>query len=60
LIKLGKIPQETSQELLMDQTVEGISSEVYEAIVTVVDDRMREIRVTRQDFDELKGVNGRI
>ena len=44
----------------MDQTVEGISSEVYGAIVTVVDDRMREIRVTRQDFDELKGVNGRI
>jgi len=44
----------------MDQTVEGISSEVYKAIVTVVDDRMREIRVTRQDFDELKGINGRI
>ena len=36
--------------------LEGISGETYKAIVTVVDDRMREIKVTRQDFDELKDV----
>lgn len=40
----------------MAETLEGISSKVYRAIVTVVDHRMLEIKVTRQDFDELKGV----
>lgn len=40
----------------MGQTLGGITSDVYKAIVSVVDDRMREIKVTRQDFDELKGV----
>jgi hypothetical protein len=40
----------------MDQIVDDISSEAYKAIVTVVDDRMRVIKVTLQDFDELKGV----
>lgn len=40
----------------MAETLEGISSKVYQAIVTVVDHRMLEIKVTRQDFDELKGV----
>jgi hypothetical protein len=40
----------------MEQTMDGISNEVYKAIVTVVDDRMRDIKVTRQDFDELKGI----
>ncbi|MCK4486113.1 MAG: hypothetical protein KAU38_05040 [Desulfobacterales bacterium] len=40
----------------MAETLEGISSEVYRAIVTVVDDRMLEIKVSREDFDELKGV----
>ena len=40
----------------MEHTLDGISSELYKAIVTVVDDRVRDIKVTRQDFDELKGV----
>ena len=40
----------------MEQTMDGISNEVYKAIVTVVDDRMRDIKVTRQDFNELKGI----
>ena len=40
----------------MEQTVDGISSEVYKAIVPILDDRMRNTKVTRQDFDELKGV----
>jgi len=34
----------------------GLTAEMYRAVVTLVDDRMREIRVTRQDFDDLKGV----
>ncbi len=33
----------------------GITAEIYEAIVKIVDDRMREIRVTREDFNALKG-----
>ncbi|SHE53518.1 hypothetical protein SAMN02745206_00422 [Desulfacinum infernum DSM 9756] len=37
-------------------TGHGFSKEVYEAIVAIVDDRMREIRVTREDFDDLKAV----
>lgn len=40
----------------MAEMLEGISGETYKAILTVVDDRIREIKVTRQDFDELKGV----
>jgi predicted nuclease with TOPRIM domain len=32
---------------------QGITSELYRAIVTIVDDRVREIRVTREDFDRL-------
>ena len=40
----------------MEHTLDGISSELYKAIVTVVDDRVRDIKVTRQDFDELKDV----
>lgn len=35
----------------MGQTLGGITSDVYKAIVSVVDDRMSEIKVTRQDFD---------
>jgi predicted nuclease with TOPRIM domain len=32
---------------------QGITAELYRAIVTIVDDRVREIRVTREDFDRL-------
>jgi hypothetical protein len=34
--------------------VMGLTAEMYRAVVTIVDERVREIRVTRQDFDELK------
>lgn len=40
----------------MEHTLDGISSELYKAIVTVVDNRVRDIKVTRLDFDELKDV----
>jgi flagellar biosynthesis GTPase FlhF len=41
----------------MPQTTgQGITSELYKAIVAIVDDRVREIRVTREDFDDLKQV----
>jgi exonuclease VII large subunit len=32
---------------------QGITAELYRAIVTIVDDRVKEIRVTREDFDRL-------
>ena len=34
----------------------GMTAELYKAVVAVVDDRVGEIKVTRQDFDDLKGV----
>lgn len=34
----------------------GITAEIYEAIVKIVDDRMREIKITREDFSALKSV----
>jgi hypothetical protein len=41
----------------MPQTTgQGITTELYKAIVAIVDDRVREIRVTREDFDDLKQV----
>ncbi len=41
----------------MPQTTgQGITSEIYKAIVAIVDDRVREIRVTREEFDDLKQV----
>ncbi|MDZ7262373.1 MAG: hypothetical protein ONB05_09755 [candidate division KSB1 bacterium] len=33
----------------------GMTAELYKTIITVVDERVKEIRVTRTDFDELKG-----
>lgn len=38
----------------MGENFDGISPELYKAIVTIVDDRVKEIKVTRQDFDGLK------
>ena len=40
----------------MAEALKAVTSEAYRTIVTIVDDRMQEIKVTRQDFDELKGV----
>jgi hypothetical protein len=34
----------------------GISAELYKAITAIVDDRVKEIRVTRGDFNELQGI----
>jgi hypothetical protein len=33
----------------------GLTAEMYRAVVTIVDERVKEIRVTRRDFNELKG-----
>ena len=40
----------------MAEEIKGITAELYEAIIAVVDERVREIRVTREDFGELKGI----
>ena len=32
----------------------AITPELYNAIVTIVDDRTKDIRVTREDFNELR------
>ena len=40
--------------ILLMETQSGIDEKTYRAIVAVVDRRMREIRVTRKDFDALK------
>jgi hypothetical protein len=32
----------------------GLTAEMYRAVVTIVDERVKEIRVTREDFNELK------
>ena len=40
----------------MAEATGGMTAELYQAIVAVVDDRVKEIRVTREDFHELKGV----
>ncbi len=39
----------------MEET-KGLTAEMYRAVVAVVDERVKEIKVTRQDFDELKSV----
>ncbi len=31
----------------------GLTTEMYQAIVAIVDDRLREVRVTREGFDRL-------
>ena len=33
---------------------DGVTAELYKVIVSIVDDRVKEIRVTREDFDELR------
>jgi len=35
--------------------VVGLTAEMYRAVITIVDERVKEIRVTREDFNELKG-----
>ncbi|MBN1485891.1 MAG: hypothetical protein JXA37_14350 [Chloroflexia bacterium] len=36
-----------------EQSLPGLTAEAYRAVVALIDDRMREIRVTREDFDRL-------
>jgi len=40
----------------MTEALKGITAELYEALIAVVDERVKEIRVTREDFSELKGI----
>ena len=41
----------------MAQQFQGLTAEMYRAVVAIVDDRMREIRVVRQEFDRLVAVS---
>ncbi|MBC8520804.1 MAG: hypothetical protein H8D26_02265 [Methanomicrobia archaeon] len=34
----------------------GVTAEVYKTIVTIVDERVKEIKVTREDFNALRDV----
>jgi predicted nuclease with TOPRIM domain len=36
--------------------ITGLTAEQYKAVIAIVDERVKEIRVTREDFDELKGI----
>jgi len=40
------------------EQLQGLSAEMYRAVITVVDDRMREISVMRRDFDGLENRMG--
>ena len=43
----------------MAQQFQGLTAEMYRAVVAVVDDRMKEIRVVRQEFDRLVEAHAR-
>ncbi len=36
--------------------IAGLTADQYKAVIAIVDERVKEIRVTREDFDELKGI----
>ena len=38
----------------------GLTAEMYQAIVAIVDDRLREVRVTREGFERLEGAIARL
>jgi septal ring factor EnvC (AmiA/AmiB activator) len=38
----------------------GLTAEMYQAIVAIVDDRLREVRITREGFDRLEGALARL
>ncbi len=38
----------------------GLTAEMYQAIVAIVDDRLREVRVTREGFERLEGAITRL
>ena len=37
------------------EQIKGLTAEMYRAVVAIVDERVKEIRVTREDFSALKG-----
>ncbi len=43
----------------MAQQFQGLTAEMYRAVVAIVDDRMKEIRVVRQEFDRLVEAHAR-
>ena len=67
LVRKGMLSTEHYQKLVatcgelsaapiyVDDTA-GLTAEMYRAIVAVVDERVKEIRVTRRDFEELRSV----
>jgi predicted nuclease with TOPRIM domain len=38
----------------------GLTAEMYQAVVAIVDDRLREVRVTREGFERLEGAIARL
>jgi predicted nuclease with TOPRIM domain len=42
------------------QEFRGLTAEMYQAIVAIVDDRLREVRVTREGFERLEGAIARL
>ena len=40
----------------MPGTNGGMNAELYKTVITIVDERVKQVRVTREDFDELKSV----
>jgi multidrug efflux pump subunit AcrA (membrane-fusion protein) len=42
------------------QEFRGLTAELYQAIVAIVDDRLREVRVTREGFERLEGAIDRL
>jgi hypothetical protein len=41
---------------MVTREFDGLTAEMYRAVTAIVDDRMREIKVTREDFDALRAV----
>jgi predicted nuclease with TOPRIM domain len=42
------------------QEFRGLTAEMYQAIVAIIDDRLREVRVTREGFERLEGAIARL
>jgi chromosome segregation ATPase len=42
------------------QEFHGLTAELYQAIVAIVDDRLRGVRVTREGFERLEGAIARL
>jgi predicted nuclease with TOPRIM domain len=42
------------------KALRGLTAEMYQAIVAIIDDRLREVRVTREGFERLEGAIARL